>query len=622
MNTKRLIQHGYFPKELPPPFNTDALGNKSRLISNAWSDVKKEAIKPIGGEPAKKAKNRYYSEFHPLYKYSRCVKFNIPKGIHTRRKLEIPNPLHFTELCETLIHNWSKIRETYKLTNISESTPIESGAQRAVRTKSASVNNFNLRKLHISFDKRFEITFDIAQFYPSLYTHSISWALLGKEKAKSFLQIKTSSKEKWNKLKATDEDAKIYAAADHIDAKVRNCQDQQSIGFPIGPDTSFILAETIANRLDFEIEQALKDKDYTAIRYYDDYVFYTDNYNDAEKILKVGQTIFQKYSLESNEKKATIKEAPFIYEKLWLLRLLSLKFTVCSQNNLKEYFSLVFSLLKQYPADESSQIILFSLSRFVKGYSIISDKKIWKVFEKLVLQTMLLDGNNLKIVLQLFLAYEKFIDSESKKIIKSTLLKIISKHLELGHSYEVAWSLWILKSLKISINSKILNQVLLSDDCISKLIALDLIVCNLYVGRKPGTSHLSRSLTSENFMQDDWLFLYESLKKGWIQPRSQKALSSNKYMNLLFDYDIEFYDSNRQVASSEIQKKIKNSGASNSDNSVANKKVKEFSDLLINIIDKVDVDNPKMQEKLKNAFTKNNMSKQIYETLKDILKKY
>ncbi|MEH1889101.1 MAG: RNA-directed DNA polymerase [Nostoc sp.] len=92
-----------------------------------------------------------------------------------------------------------------------------------------------------------EIRVDISKFYPSIYTHSVTWGFLGKEKAKNYF----NQRDRLDILIASgDIDAKLYEIADDIDNCIISCQERQSIGIPIGPDTSHIIAELIACRIE------------------------------------------------------------------------------------------------------------------------------------------------------------------------------------------------------------------------------------------------------------------------------------------------------------------------------------------------------------------------------------
>src|SRR3546814_5011434 len=68
------------------------------------------------------------------------------------------------------------------------------------------------------------------RFYPSIYTHSIAWAILGKAHVKASHHT-TAFKGHF---------------ANHLDKAVGAGQEGQTIGIPIGPDTSRIIAELVA----------------------------------------------------------------------------------------------------------------------------------------------------------------------------------------------------------------------------------------------------------------------------------------------------------------------------------------------------------------------------------------
>ena len=262
MNLKRLLEKGYLPKELPPPFSSKLFAEKHRFIKSKWDKKINTEKAQQPGENKASAKKRF-KEDYGKYDSSQLAIYSLAKGIYSRRKLGIPNPKQYSDLSSAIIENWGLLRKTYKLSSYSESTPIEARAKRAVRTKSISWNNFKFQLIEKSFDKKVELTLDISQFYPTIYTHSIPWAIVGKDKAKKFFKIAISDKTKWQGLVNSNNDAKAYWSANFIDTLVRNCNDRQSIGLCIGPDTSLILAEVIANRIDNEISKRLSSISHT-----------------------------------------------------------------------------------------------------------------------------------------------------------------------------------------------------------------------------------------------------------------------------------------------------------------------------------------------------------------------
>ena len=94
---------------------------------------------------------------------------------------------------------------------------------------------------------RFILRTDIARFYPSIYTHVIPWAFHGKEQAKA---------------------NRTEGLGNELDRLVRTAQDGQTMGIPVGPDTSLVIAEAVAASLDADLSQFRLQ----GFRFMDDYL--------------------------------------------------------------------------------------------------------------------------------------------------------------------------------------------------------------------------------------------------------------------------------------------------------------------------------------------------------------
>ena len=545
MNLKRILQYGYFPKELPPPFETKTFAEKSRYIKSKWTTLLDFKKLPIGSESGKDARKRFNEDYTIRYGSSQNVIFSLAKGIYSRRKLGIPNPKQFLDLSVAVVDNWNLLRTSYGLSSYSQSTPIEAEAKRSVRTKSKSWNNFKFELIEKSYNKNFELRLDISQFYPSIYTHSIPWAILGKEKSKKYFKIKNTQSTHWTTILPTDIDAQNYRSADFLDMLVRNCNDRQSVGLPIGPDTSFILAEVIGNRIDNEIEKKLSSLPHAGIRYYDDYYFYFNSFDEAQTSLKSIQKVLHDFQLETNESKVSIKEAPFNYTEDWALEISNFKFNKIDKYEIRNFFSILFQILSKNKKN-TSWIVHYALGRFEFGTIKIKQEN-WNLFLSFLLQTLLLDPSNIDQIFKILLSYKAYINKKSKERISEILQSIIKNHLGLNHSFEVSWALWICKSLKLKCPSVLLKNVLDSQDSITKLVCLDLINSNLFVGRKPGLSNIATSISTADLFTNNWLFAYEAYRKNWLNFRGRKIIESHEFMNVMLDYDVYFYNERNQI---------------------------------------------------------------------------
>lgn len=546
MQLKKLLSKGYFPKELPPPFTSDIFGEKSRYINKKWSDVLNTQQRRRPGEGANDAKRRFRKDYVEKYGSTKLIEYSIAKGIYSRRKLEIPNPKQYLDLCNPIVENWKILKNFFEISTYSQSKPVLFEAKRALKTKSKSLNNFKFEVISKSFGRKVELRLDILNFYPTIYTHSIPWSLLGKDEAKKYFKLKNTRKAYFNSILPTDNKARLYNLGDSIDTLVRNCNERQSIGVPIGPDVSFLLAELIGCRIDFEIQKSLADISHECVRYYDDYYFYLDSIGDADNVLKKVQKILYEFRLETNEFKVHINELPFKYVDDWSITLSSFKFNSANNYELRNYFAQLISLVDENKK-QSSWIIDYGLQRFEYG-NVKIKRNHFDIFLTFLLQLLLFDPSNIGQIFKILLSYEYYLNKKRKAKIEIVLNQIIKEHSILNHSFEVSWALWCYKSFRIKCHRDFLALVLESSDNISKLIALDIINSKLFKGRKPALANLTKSLNSTSLFNEDWLIAYEAYRKGWLNFGTRKILDLNEFFHILNYYDVVFYDSSKQIS--------------------------------------------------------------------------
>lgn len=330
MKIEPLLRKGYFPKELPPPFTTKYFAKNIKSIEYSWNTIKSE-LGRTNPEVLKK--------FNKKYNISKCVSFSLPKKRFIRRNIEIPNPYHHSILCKTICDNWTEIDNFCKKSNISMSRPIinEFKGNRYIKTLK-TFNNFKRECLIGSFDKMYELKVDISWFYPTLYTHSIPWALHGKNAAKV--------------------DKSYHLLGNTLDTNIRSCKHGQSSGIPIGPDTSLIIAEIVTCGIDQILQKNFESvKGY---RYYDDMYLYFSSREEAEKILKYLQKILTDFQLSINDEKTEITKFPSTFDENWVIQISSYKFRDNIEKNaierareqttdIERYFQLAHYFENEYP---------------------------------------------------------------------------------------------------------------------------------------------------------------------------------------------------------------------------------------------------------------------------------
>lgn len=204
------------------------------------------------------------------------------------RRFGIPNPLGAHATAKGVADNWDTLKGFTRTSRFSTSGPVESDGERAIEW-SLSWRQRQVRQAEARAAARYLVRADISLFYPSVYTHSIPWALHGKATAK-----------KQRRPQAL--------LGNQIDFAVRQAQDQQTIGIPIGPDWSQVIAEVLLTAVDNAV--ARRFPDLVGFRLVDDYEFGCSSEPEAEEVLSVLRAELGEYELSLNTQKTEIVDSP------------------------------------------------------------------------------------------------------------------------------------------------------------------------------------------------------------------------------------------------------------------------------------------------------------------------
>lgn len=145
-------------------------------------------------------------------------------------------------------------------------------------------------------------SFDISRCFDSVYTHSITWAILGLESVKENIG------------------ASNQTFGGKFDKILQYCNYGETNGIVIGPEFSRIFAEIILQEIDVQAEVQLKEKgwvygiDYTIFRYVDDYFLFCDDLRVEEEILTLFTHLMKPFKLGVNEQKTKSYSKPIITE--------------------------------------------------------------------------------------------------------------------------------------------------------------------------------------------------------------------------------------------------------------------------------------------------------------------
>lgn len=482
---KNLISKGYFPQEITPWFGTN---NLSSILDD--SEI-----------------SHNLSGFSP--RTSKASRYSLPKGKSTRRLLSIPNPLHYLRLCKVLNDEWSYLRGLISDSQISLTIPSERARSLRALSRKFSFKDISEKIIRSSTSSRYLLRTDISRYYSTIYTHSLPWAIHTKPIAK-----------------ARKNDMTLIG--NKIDKAIQNCQDGQTNGIPIGPDTSLLISELLCSSMDKEI----KDIKYNAaFRYIDDYFLFFDSLSDAEKAFSDLHKIIRGYELELNPYKTKIIRLPEPLEPQWVSILDN---TPRNSSGLLSYISKIFEYSNIYPEDE---VIKYGLSK-IKNLRIGETQK--DILLSFLLNVILHEPSAIPLACEMLVTINKNqpVSTQINDNIQETLLF----NAEYNNDFELTWLLWLCNILNIDVNENVAKKISNIDN---PFIAL----ATLYLNNKGlitqglDISFWASMMKKEELYEENWILAYEANIQGWLPSVSgTDYVMEDPFFKLLKTKNIKFFN--------------------------------------------------------------------------------
>jgi hypothetical protein len=489
-----LLARGYFPKELPPAFFTDDFSSYARTIA---------------GRAALKA-------YKPTSNLTELVAYRLARPSQSGleiRPLSIPHPATFAALTDVVAKNFRRLLRKAGMSKLSRSRPVYSvGQPRAIRTL-VKPTNLAREKSNVRGGATHLLKVDISQFYPSLYTHAVGWAI----------DPQLRQRKNW---------ANSSFLGKQIDQLLMNMQGKVSQGIPIGNDLSFLLAEIVLGQVD----RALKVDNENGYRWFDDYEFACTSRAEAEDILRRLNRALESFRLRVNPKKTRIVDLPCPVGDGWQddLRQES-KTAMSSAASMVSFFDNAFRLRAVYFDDP---VLMYAMGTLFKVRPPRADVR--RVAESCITQAVLSEPGCAQKAFALLAFWELNGASFDRSLLSATIDKLVEIHEYRGVSSDVAWALAfsIEHSVKLSKKAgKNLSRV--EDDA----VAIQALHANS-LGLAPAfsTKAITADLRTASCDGDHWLLLYESVRQGFI-PALAPVVAANALFADMLAKGVSFYRS-------------------------------------------------------------------------------
>ncbi len=513
-----LLAKGYFPRELPPPFTTVS-------YAAALKDGTKISQQLLNECPQ-----------------SRPAVFNLARAGTLRRKLCILNPISYFKLSRLVEQRWPDLEPLARRSPLSLTKPLLTHPQRAIE-RETPLRDFAARRAEARCVARFILKTDIARFYHSIYTHSIPWAIHGKAAAKA-----DRSPNLWGNV---------------LDKLIRDAQDGQTMGIPIGPDISLAIAEMLLGAVDEELFKKIKVR---GLRYIDDYELSVASLADAERVQGALQETLSEYELGLNAAKTLIRELPFSLQDPWVSELGNFRMRSrkkAQHTDILRYFDRAFELTHEHP---SEGVLKYAVGR-AANISVHFENR--SVFQHLLLQSATVEPGCLPMILRVLCRFKAENDrkKEMDELIAAlapkssaakssavapnvidydrlaaTLNGIIQTHAIQGHSSEVCWAMWGCLLFEVKVTEDSAKALIVMNDPASVILGLH-AQQNGLLPSKNYLDQFQRFLTSQDLYGEQWPLAYEANVKGWLNPPGGlDNVANDPRFSILKQNGVSFYD--------------------------------------------------------------------------------
>lgn len=419
-----LLNAGYYPEQyvLPPCFAVQHFA----LKNEPYFEIKK----------AKSGSNR---TFHPTPSELSNVFF--PKSQLTDRIFGIIEPRlyhdivwhlksEFDSVLSHLFHQDTRFFCYSFPVPVTEKAEGELGSLRSGRMIYEFIEMAENDLVADAHSYQYVVHTDIKNLYPSIYAHSIAWALHEKDPSRA-------------------DKTKFHLLGNRLDKLFQNANDGCTNGLAIGPVVSDIAAEIVLSAIDRRCSHELSGVDFVGVRFKDDYRIPCHNNGDADNIIKTLQREMRYFNLYLNESKTTIKELPNGLFRPWILEYQPLSLKKRTSINYRTFETTLLAVLEIDARHPDTGIIDKFLSELVtKDYRLkltLERKQILKTFSLL----FMLKKRRAKAFPQILAIIELLIEQyERSEDLVNAVVDDVQRHFRdnADYLYDDLWIVYFLKS--------------------------------------------------------------------------------------------------------------------------------------------------------------------------------
>jgi hypothetical protein len=508
---KRLVSHGYFAPELPPCFVSFDL---ARFRDSILAGI--DGLPPLrSGKPAHHA---FISE--PAW-------FYFPRFGKDDRRHGVPNPVAHLLLSRVLADNYIALRRKARASKLTLSPPVFdwAGSRALVRPSVELRDKF---RVNLSSRREEYVAADIRAFFHSIYTHAIPWAIHGKEFAKR--------------------DRGVVHYGNLIDLLCRNAQDGQTVGLPVGPDTSRLIAEVVASAVDVRLRQHLNIGARDASRYIDDYTISSPDGFTGDELLAALRRSVAFFELELNSAKSAVFPTSHRQDSGWQHAArahLPRPTTRGSRIDASEVQHFLYQLGQVCAAHPELNVEKFGLQH---ARSALVDVDDWGAIQFDLISAYRGNSSLVAFLVEACLLRQAKHGDVDLDILQEFLENRIPLLTRANRTGEIIWLLFLAIRIKIRISARHLAPLFSIENAFVALLVVCLDAQGLSQGNIDRTLW-DKCLTQDGLRSPMWLYAYEAVTKGYLSGVSDSFILDDPYFTLLRAKRVQFLDIERGFTS-------------------------------------------------------------------------
>lgn len=497
----------FLPPNSPPCFISDDL---ARYRESLWKTV----------ERVPKLNNARYSGAKQFI--SEPAWFYFPRYGRDDRKHAVINPISYLAISKVIADNFVQLRAASRNSRFSTSPLVFDWAgSRALFRPSVDLRDdfrVNLATRHERY-----VAADIRAFFHSVYTHSIPWAIYGKQ---------------WSK-----KNRQISHYGNLLDLLCRNAQDGQTIGLPVGPDTSRLIAEVIASAIDKKLSEIAQIEDLDASRYIDDYTIAVASGMSGDGVIAAVRQAAAFFELELNNDKSTVESTSNRPSTGWKQAAVAhIPRSDKTTNSFLRFFYEVGRVCNDHPELNVEKFALQNArSAFVNAEE-------WSALQSHLVNAYRRNSTLVSLLVEVLILREMEHGDVDKAKLSGFLERRLPELAQENRTGEIIWLLFLVLRLELELPSRRLTPLFQLENSMVALLLTDAANRGAVSGAVDH-SIWQQHLSSDGLRGPMWLYAYETIRNETNPSADRTFIEQDSFFSALLSRNIRFYNPERGFAS-------------------------------------------------------------------------